>query len=336
MTTTDYFYEQRWYFYIIGLLIVLLLVAQPATAFSGSGAGTGGDPYQITSLAKWSEIASAPSAAYILNNDLDFSGASYAGLDCTFTGVLNGNNKTIRNMVSPYAETGSITGNYVTGIFPSVDGGTVKNIYITNLSLTASGSSAYNCIGGIAGETRGATFQYIMIDSSDLTTSLTGSSTFDVGGISGYEYTTSVFDHCIVIAEVYSGGNVRSVGGMVGWNGGGETYCFAALTPSGTLPVSAHGMNGNIAGAPSNCYYDYTVFGTHDETGATKLTTAQCGVKSNFATWDGSWFLISSGYPAWMSYFPAPVASFTKDQTSIKAGDSTVSFTDTSSNTPTS
>ena len=50
-------------------LVVLLLFVSPASAFSGSGAGSAGDPYQINTPGKFLEIQDSLSSYYKVMND---------------------------------------------------------------------------------------------------------------------------------------------------------------------------------------------------------------------------------------------------------------------------
>ena len=54
-------------------LIMLFLIEAPASAFSGSGAGTVADPYQITNATQLQEMKDNLTAHYALMNDIDCS-----------------------------------------------------------------------------------------------------------------------------------------------------------------------------------------------------------------------------------------------------------------------
>jgi len=57
------------YFILLGLAFILS--TNPVFAFSGDGAGTSGDPYQITNCSQLQEINDERSASYILMNNID-------------------------------------------------------------------------------------------------------------------------------------------------------------------------------------------------------------------------------------------------------------------------
>ena len=85
-------------------------------AFSGSGSGTSGDPYQITSWQQLAEVNDDLSASYILMNDLNSSTTGYdtyasssanggagwiplgADVSSIFTGDFDGQNHTISDL----------------------------------------------------------------------------------------------------------------------------------------------------------------------------------------------------------------------------------------------
>ncbi len=57
----------------VASLIGLFLIAAPASAFSGGGAGTIAEPYQITNATQLQEMKDNLVAHYALMNDIDCS-----------------------------------------------------------------------------------------------------------------------------------------------------------------------------------------------------------------------------------------------------------------------
>jgi hypothetical protein len=91
--------EHRGYICLAALLLAVLFLTSPATAFSGSGAGTSGDPYQITTISQWNEMQNAPSSYYKLMNDLDWAGGKpTAGQSIGNGFVIDGNFKTLKGI----------------------------------------------------------------------------------------------------------------------------------------------------------------------------------------------------------------------------------------------
>jgi hypothetical protein len=92
-------------------LLIGLLVGSLASAFSGSGAGTEGDPYVITTPAQLLEINDSLHDYYDVGNDLDFTGINILEPignwdtwvqnypELCFSGVLDGNDYTISNLI---------------------------------------------------------------------------------------------------------------------------------------------------------------------------------------------------------------------------------------------
>ena len=101
-------------FLMILIFLATLLNIANAAAFSGIGDGTANNPFQITTVSQLDEVRHNLSANYILMNDLDLNGfssdwiplgfsqpynnsQSYDDFE-SFTGVFDGNNKTIYNL----------------------------------------------------------------------------------------------------------------------------------------------------------------------------------------------------------------------------------------------
>ena len=128
--------------------------------FSGNGAGTSGDPYQITSWAQLDEIRDDLTAHYILMNDLDENSAGYntyasatansgkgwipIGLDTNqttllgnFTGGFDGNFFTIENIRMDNTALGD--DNTGLGFLYSIGTSTVKNISLIDIQVNTAG-----------------------------------------------------------------------------------------------------------------------------------------------------------------------------------------------------
>ncbi len=121
-------------------------------AFSGSGDGSSGSPFQITNCAQLQSIASDVTASYALENNINCSGSgSFNGGDgwapiVSFSGTLDGQDYSVTNLTIDYS--GFATN---AGLFSSiVSGGVVENLTITanvTAPLTTAGiltGSLYN------------------------------------------------------------------------------------------------------------------------------------------------------------------------------------------------
>lgn len=224
------------------LLVVISLFFVNVSAFSGTGDGSSGNPYQITNWTTLNETRDNLTVNYILMNDLNSSMVDYEGLgnnwvpigdcgvdnDCWngddsnyFSGVFNGNAKIISNLT---IESSSLSG---VGLFGAVTGD-ILNVGMTGVNISglfevigglvgwqASGSisnsyvvgniEGQNYIGGLVGNAFG------LINNSYSDVDVVGSE--DVGGLVG-DQTTGVIFNC------YSTGSVsgsRWFGGLVGW-----------------------------------------------------------------------------------------------------------------------
>ena len=92
-----YIRKLKYYIAAIVVMAVPFSVVQQAAAYSGSGAGTAGSPYVITSCAQFAQINDELDAHYTLAQDIDCSGDGDA-IKVTagdFTGVLDGGGHTL-------------------------------------------------------------------------------------------------------------------------------------------------------------------------------------------------------------------------------------------------
>ena len=206
-------------------------------SYSGTGFGTVGDPYIITTAAQLDEIRDDLGAHYRLGSDIDLDVAPYnagwtpIGTSGTpFTGSLDGDGYTIYRLNIPastsdhrglfgYVAGGSIIDlvikessisgrDYVGGIVGYITGGS-----ITDSGIEESSVSGRNYVGGIAGYMRSSEISY-----SYNAATVYGSG-FRIGGIAGQVYDQSVVSFCYNIGAV-SGDTVstgsNSIGGIAG------------------------------------------------------------------------------------------------------------------------
>ena len=203
-----------------------------ALAFSAYGAGTVGSPYRIATCAQLSEIDNDLSANYVLVANIDCAGGSFAALagGADFTGTLNGNSHTIKNL--------NITGN---GLFNQVTGATIKNLYLQSGSISG---SVY--AGSIIGIDHGATL--INVHSA-----LTIVGDVYAGGLVGLSYNDLSISNSsysgLMTGSVFSGGLVGLIYDT-GTNLITDSYFDGTYTLVGqTLPVSSPSYsNGGIVG----------------------------------------------------------------------------------------
>jgi len=246
---------------IIHLLIAVCVFSIPAQAKYGGGNGTADDPYLIYTAEQMNTIGTEPNdweKHFKLMADIDLS--KYKDTDFNmigyasgwwgssenkhpFTGVFDGNGKTISN----FNYNSSIGKSYI-GIFSYIQGATLKNIYLVDPNINTEGGEY---VGSLVGFSRGTiTTCYIQggtISGSSEVGGLVGNNagritkcassatvlgSAAIGGIAGYNQNA-------IIGDCYSFGYVsgtRTVGGLVGFSGSHASiaYCYSAGKVHGT------------------------------------------------------------------------------------------------------
>ena len=100
-----------------------------STLNPGTGSGTAEDPYQITTVKEWNQIANRPGGHYRLMNDLTFTGNAVTMIG-TFSGELDGNGHTIKGVTHPIC---------------SVNAGKIQNLNV-QANVTGVASNSYGVI----------------------------------------------------------------------------------------------------------------------------------------------------------------------------------------------
>lgn len=239
----------------IFLIIVGLIV--PVSSFSGLGAGTSGDPFQITTCALLQEMNLCYGCDYKLMNDVDcdinpfninngfLPIGSTSGTD--FTGTLNGSGYEIQNLFIDRSTTEEV------GLFGATNTpGKISNVSLVNVQVTGQ-----HIVGGLVGYNYFAT-----IENSYSSGNVVG--TNYVGGLVGYNYYAT-------IDNSYSSGTVVGdfgVGGLVGRNFGtishiNNSYSSADVNGSGAVG----GLGGLIYGDVDNSYATGNVIATSQDIG---------------------------------------------------------------------
>lgn len=200
-------------------------------AFSGSGSGTSGDPYIITTLSELNEIQDDLTAYYELANDIDASdtvnwngGAGWVPIG-SFGGSLDGKGYTISELYINRPSTDEVG---LFGYIGNFSGDMLQNFNLTDVDITGQ-----DRVGGVIG--RGV-----------ITTSLTKniSSITVTGEVTGRLY----------------------VGGFVGWTGilsgdvPAKNYfydCGATVTVTGTTYVGGFVGYSSLSGSSGrDIYYE--------------------------------------------------------------------------------
>lgn len=183
---------------------------------------------------------------YVLLQDVSLQGQDWTPIGTEeepFTGVLNGNNKTIDGLTLTNPEMNA-------GLF-GVNSGSVKNVELTNTSV----SSAHTFVGGITGQNNGLIenchVQSGAISSTgndmvaDRVTGENRNGGSRVGGICGQNNDGGIIQNCTNEVEVTAG--YRLVGGICGYSLGGDIInCENRGEVHGTYQVG--GIVGNLGG----------------------------------------------------------------------------------------
>lgn len=139
---------------------------------------------RIYTIDDFKRIANNPSGKYKLENDLDFTGDTLQFTTTVFTGELDGNGHTIKNITKNlatedihkiamfYTNKGTIKNltieninvtsdketSYPEGIIAQINEGTIENCIVSgNVTITSEGFN--NCVGGIVGNLFGGTIK---------------------------------------------------------------------------------------------------------------------------------------------------------------------------------
>jgi hypothetical protein len=244
----------KYIFFTFIFSLFFLVSPKNIFAFSGVGNGDVASPYEITTCAQFLEIQNSLTSVYILKNDLDCSGVSWTPIGVnpgvSFSGILDGNNKTISNI--SIIKTSEDSGVFI-GIFGAVDGATIKNLIVSNINIVAQN---YTYVGGLTGALGLGDTANAIIDNIQISGSVVGGSY--VGGLIGYTYrVTDIVNNSSSSASI-TGGN--EVGGLIGdlqipitnsYASGlvaGNTYIggFAGLLNSSNILLDGVYATGNV------------------------------------------------------------------------------------------
>lgn len=266
----------RLWMMIAGIIAVLLfagalalLKGKSITAFSGSGTGTSGDPFQITTCAQLQEMNNSLDASYRLMNDIDCTGVNFTpiGLSSDFTGNFDGDGWEITNL--------SLTVNTTaTGLFANTVSASIYDVTLTNVQITKSSTSNGN-IGALVGHMNSGTVTNCSA-SGDITQTFNDYYTESVGGLIGYadggatiSFSSAAVNinmleglygaggfigetrGTVVIQESHASGSVQGGidsyfnGGFVGWQVGNSEIYGSYATGNVHMGIGATGAQGD-------------------------------------------------------------------------------------------
>lgn len=188
--------------------------------------------YNADGLMAWAAAAQDdPSISCTLTDNIDLEGRTWTPVGTNasdgYTGIFDGGNHAITNLEIYTSESSN------QGLFGYVDSGTVQNLKLENVSITAENSQY---VGAVAG--------------------------YNCGRIENCEVSGSVNGGANV-----SGNNASSVGGVAGGNAGGKV-----VGCSSTASVTANGSNSRVGGVVGNNMMNATVAACYHTTGAITAT----------------------------------------------------------------
>ncbi len=290
-------------------------------AFSGAGAGTADDPYQVTNADEFFEIRNTPNACYILVNDIDLTEfiqdesptMGWTPIP-TFSGELDGNGMTLYGLfINRPGQTGvglfsqlagstasvhdlvidapRVTGGQNTGVIAGAGGGTIYGVTINKAKVT----SSKNYIGAVVGYNEAA---YIEIYNITLNEAQVAGAQY-VGGMVGYRYQTNrVNIHDCKIYDVAVTATSYA-GGVLGGNYSSSyssTTSFGSITNNRLVNVrvkaSGNSVGGIIGGelgisVSSNVLIGGIVSGTSNVGGvAGEIVGASATYQNNYVSCD--------------------------------------------------
>jgi uncharacterized repeat protein (TIGR02543 family) len=269
------------------------------THFSGSGSGTAGDPYIITTVEELQEMNDNKTAYYILGNDIDASatsgwngGAGFVPIgwgplhvsDNKFTGTFDGRRYKITNLHI------NLSGSPYVGLFGYVGGAVIENVGLEEENVIGG-----SYVGGLVGSNGDLFLSGGTIINCYSTGSVNGGGS--TGGLVGL--------NCGTISRSYSAASVigtNNEGGLVGNDAGPVSNCYATGSVSyqvinGVGGVDVGGLIGALGNTLSNCYSTGPVSGLDRVGGLVGNNTG--GVYNCF--WDNqtSGQSTSGGIPEW-------------------------------------
>ena len=263
-----------------------------STLNPGTGSGTAEDPYQITTVKEWNQIANRPGGHYRLMNDLTFTGNAVTMIG-TFSGELDGNGHTIKGVTHPICSvnagkiqnlnvqanvTGVASNSY--GVITQMNQGLIDHCTVTGTMKTilyGQYTSVGTHTGVIAGENEEAgTIQYCTVTAvTELTASALQSRNGGIAGSNRGIIANCCFKGSLKVnqpdesATVYTGG----IAGETGVNGGIGGSIKQCLNAGEIIVTGGVAQTGQICGNKlhaylTNCYgknNTLPLFGTEKE-----------------------------------------------------------------------
>jgi len=236
---------------LLFIFICITFTTQSLWAFIGSGSGTEGSPYIVTSAAELNDVRNDFTAYYRQTADINLSGyptwtpiGTGSATTEAFTGTYDGNGHKVTGLtITSYSSAGA-------GLF-GYNRGTIKNLGVSG-TVSATATSA----GIIAGWNYYGTMQNCYTEGS-----VTSSSNYVGGFVGACSYSTTGITQCYSKATVTATGtSSANVGGFVGYTNNSsatisECYCTGNVSNNNTSTnANTGGFIGFSSITISNCY----------------------------------------------------------------------------------
>jgi len=225
--------------------------------------GTADKPYKVYNPETLSRIGTTSdwnlTAHYLQIADITLTASNWTPIGnatTSFSGTYDGGGHTISTLTI----NASTSNNQ--GMFGVIGNGTVKNLGLVYISISAGGRTN---VGGIAGQKIGGTVSNCFVSG-------TVSGAYSVGGVVGSNNSNTV-SYCYAAGSVSASGG--TVGGVAGYNQATVSNCYstASVTGSGTGSNINDGRVGGVVGdnqsgaTVSNCYATGNVSGSYRQVG---------------------------------------------------------------------
>ncbi len=235
------------------------------------------------------------------------AGAGFAPLGTSsagFTGQFDGLGQTISNLTINRGLTGDV------GLFGDVNGGSISNVGLVNVSVTG-----FTNVGGRAGVNSGGTISTSFVNGA-ISGGLLGGVLADVGGLVGLNGAGGSISNSYAASTVQTS-LLGTAGGLVGTNNGSIVSSYATGAIAGLLSGIGGLVGTNSGGGSiSQSYFDTQTtglssgVGSGSSAGVTGLTTSifqngllPAGLSSSF------WTAASGKYPLLNWQVPGPSSS---------------------------
>lgn len=261
MDTTNVLQRSLYFLLALGLLFITLitsLVAGPKVgAYSGSGAGTEGDPYLISSCAQLVEIDDEPEAHYALAQSLDCSANGSDIMVAELAGSLDGNGFTItmamaHDEFSELALFGLISGSVTDLNLAGTVSLTSEERYgAAALAVSTSGAeisninSTVDVVGGRY--TAGIVGNFVTSTATNVHVVASIEGTSRSGGIFGFSGCISTLTNLSFEGTVTGTDQVGGMSGDDGCEGPGSTINNVSITD--TVITASEGSAGGLIGS---------------------------------------------------------------------------------------